>query len=94
MLNVENLVHPFQAKPTLAIEEVGDMGLLEPSLLGEPQAGDFPSINAIPERLTKIFLQRPEFHGEKYSTDYSIGLLAARFMHLLESEPGQLYVLT
>ena len=70
MLNVENLVHPFQAKSALAIEEVGNMGLLEPSLLGEPQTGDFPSINAIPECLTKIFLQRPEFHWESIARGY------------------------
>jgi hypothetical protein len=41
------------------------MGLLEPCLLGEPQAGDFASINAIPEQLTEIFLQGTEFHGEE-----------------------------
>ena len=75
MLNIENLVHPFEAKSAFAIEEVGDMGLLEASLLGEPQAGDFPGINAVPERLAKFLLQGPEFHGEEYNTHYSAWLL-------------------
>jgi len=39
MLDGQHFIHAFDAEPALAIEEVRDMGLLESSLLREPEAG-------------------------------------------------------
>ena len=39
VLNLEDLVHAFEAESSLTVEEVRDMSLLETGLLGETKAG-------------------------------------------------------
>ena len=39
MLNSQDFVHAFETQAPLAIEEVGNVGLFESGLLGEPQTG-------------------------------------------------------
>jgi len=41
VLDGENLVHALDAEAALAVEEIGDMGLLESGLLGKSKAGKF-----------------------------------------------------
>ena len=45
MLHIQNFVHPFETEPSLAVQEVGNVGLLEASLLRETQPGEFSGIN-------------------------------------------------
>ena len=47
-LDGEDLVHAFDTESALAVEEVGDVGLLESGLLGKPKAGQFSTFNAFP----------------------------------------------
>jgi hypothetical protein len=68
MLHGEDFVHAFQAKAALAVEEIGDVGLLESGLLGQVQAGEFSCFDALPEQLAKVILQDFELHGPEYST--------------------------
>ena len=68
MLDGKDFIHAFDAEPTLAIEEIGDVGLLEPSLLGQTEPGEFPCFDAAPENLAEIILQDFELHGREYST--------------------------
>jgi hypothetical protein len=68
MLGGENFVHGFEAEAALAVEEIGDVGLLESGLLGEMQAAEFACFDALPEQLAEIILQGFEFHGGEYST--------------------------
>ena len=74
MLDGEHFVHTFKAETALAIEEVGDMGLLELGLLGKAEAGQFACINAFPKYFAKIVLQDFEPHGAEYSTGLSQGV--------------------
>jgi len=39
MLNLKYLVHALEAKSALAVEKVGNMGLLKTGLLGEAKSG-------------------------------------------------------
>ena len=39
VLDLENFVHAFKAESALAVEEVGDVGLFESSLVGEAESG-------------------------------------------------------
>ena len=68
MLHREDFVHAFEAEAALAVEEVGDVGLLESGLLGEVEAGQFSCFDALPEHFAKIILQDFELHGAEYST--------------------------
>ena len=43
MLDGENFVHAFDAEAALAVEEVGDMGLFESSLLGKLRPVNSPA---------------------------------------------------
>lgn len=63
MLDGENAVHAFEAEAALAIQEVGDVSLLETGLLGQAKAGKIAFLNALPESIAKILLQNAEFHG-------------------------------
>jgi hypothetical protein len=67
MLHGKNFVHAFEAEAALAVEEVGDVGLLESGLLGEEQAAEFACFDALPEQLAEIILQDFELHGGEYS---------------------------
>ena len=68
VLRGEDFVHAFEAEAALAVEEVGDVGLLESGLLGEVEAGEFACFDALPEQLAKVILQDFELHGPEYST--------------------------
>ena len=46
ILRGENAVESFEGEGAFAIEEIGDMGLLEPSLLGEPTASKCAAFDA------------------------------------------------
>jgi hypothetical protein len=74
MLHIQDFVHAFQAEATLAIEEVGDVGLLESGLLREAKSRQLAFFNAIPQGLTQIFLQCLEFHAKSIARVYSIML--------------------
>jgi len=63
VLDVEDLVHAFEGESALAVEEVGDVGLLESGLLGEAESGEFPCCDAFPENFSEIVLQNFELHG-------------------------------
>jgi len=63
MLDGQHFIHAFEAQAALAIEEVGNMSLLEAGLSGELEAGQIARFNALPQSLAQIFLQRAEFHG-------------------------------
>ena len=68
MLHGEDFVHALEAETAFAVEEIGDVGLLESGLLGEVEAGQFACFDALPEHLAKIILQDFELHGPEYST--------------------------
>ena len=70
MLNLEDLVHAFEAETALAIEKVGNMSLLEACLLGEAEAGEFACVDAGPEDLAEIVLQNFELHGRSIAPGY------------------------
>ena len=62
-LDIQHLVHAFDAQAPFAVEEVGNVGLLEAGISGQAQAGQFAFLDALPERFAQIFLQGPELHG-------------------------------
>ena len=78
MLDGEDFVHAFEAEATLAVEEVGDVGLLESGLLGELEPAKFACFDALPEQLAKVILQDFELHGPEYSTGLSRGAESGR----------------
>ncbi len=63
VLYIQHLVHALDAEAALAVEEVGNVGLLETGLAGQAEAGQLAGIDALPERLAQSFLQSFEFHG-------------------------------
>src|SRR5580700_1708532 len=68
MLDGEDAVHAFEAEAAFAIQEVGDMSLLESSLFSEAEAGQIAFFDAFPESFAQVFLQHSEFHIWEYST--------------------------
>ena len=62
VLDSKHSIHTFQTEPTLAVEEIRDVGLLESGQIGQMQAGELALLDPLPQGLTKIFLQSPEFH--------------------------------
>ena len=78
VLDMEDLVHTFEAKPALAVEEVGNVGLFESGLLGEAESGKFPFFDALPEDFTKILLQYFELHGRSIALSYDSRVTAGR----------------
>ena len=68
VLDLEDFVHALNAEAAFLVEEVGDMGLFESSLLRQSKAGEFACFDPIPEDLTKIILQDFELHRREYST--------------------------
>lgn len=67
MLNRKDFIHAFEAKAALAVEEVGDMSLLESGLVCEMETGEFPCCDAFQENFTKVVLQDFELHWGEYS---------------------------
>ena len=74
MLDGEDAVHAFEAQAAFAIQEVGDVSLLESSLFGQAETGQVAFFDAFPESFTQVFLQHSEFHNPEYSTRYSNAL--------------------
>lgn len=68
MLNGENAIHAFEAEAALAVQEIGNVRLLESSLLSEAEAGKIAILNALPKGVAKIFLEDAEFHKREYIT--------------------------
>ena len=68
MLDGEHFVHAFQAEPAFAVEEVGDVRLLEPGLLRQSKSRQVALFDPFPQRFAEIILQHTEFHGREYST--------------------------
>ena len=68
VLDSEDAIHAFKTQAALAIEEVGDVSLLESGLLSETESGQIAFINALPKSIAQILLQHAEFHGSEYST--------------------------
>ena len=96
MLDGENAIHTLKAEATLAIEEVGDMGLLEAGLLGETEAGEVAFLDAFPESVAEIVLKNSEFHRAEYSMEYSNPLIRKRYpqpfgYNDLDCATGELY---
>ena len=79
MLDGEDGVHAFEAEAAFAVEEIGDVGLLESGLLGEPESGEFACFDALPEYFAEIILQDFELHGPEYSTGVLGGAKGGRF---------------
>ena len=68
MLDLEDLVHTFQAESAFAVEEIGDVGLFESGLLCQTQSRQVALVDALPQSLAEIFLQHFEFHEREYTT--------------------------
>jgi hypothetical protein len=51
MLNGQDAVHALKAEATLAIQKIGDVGLLEAGLLCQAEAGEVAFLNALPESI-------------------------------------------
>ena len=62
MLNGKDFVHALEAEATLAIKEIGNVGLFESGLLGESESGKFATINAFQKDFAEIVLQGLELH--------------------------------
>ena len=62
VLDLEDLIHAFEAESALAVEEVRDVSLFKSSLLGEPESGKFTCFDALPEDFTEVLLQYFELH--------------------------------
>lgn len=68
VLNGENAIHAFQAEAALAVQEIGDVGLLESSLLSQAETGQIAILNALPKGVAKVFLEDAKLHKGEYST--------------------------
>ncbi len=71
VLDIQDFIHAFEAEAALAVEEVGDVSLLETGLLGEAQSGEVAFVNPVPEGFAQIFLQGLEFHAGSITRAYS-----------------------
>lgn len=70
MLDLEDFVHAFDAEAAFTVEEIGDMSLLESSLLRKAEPGEFACFDAVPKDLTEIILQDLELHGRSIAPGY------------------------
>src|ERR1700683_2564283 len=68
MLDSQDPVHALEAQAALAIQEVGDVSLLESGLLRQPEPGQIAFVDALPKSLAEVVLQYSEFHSWEYST--------------------------
>ena len=62
MLNSQDPVHALKAQTTLAIQEIGDMGLLESGLLSQTEASEISLVDTLPKSSAEVVLQDSEFH--------------------------------
>ena len=83
MLDRKDFVHAFEAEAAFPVQEIGDVGLLEFSLLGEPKSGEFTCFDTLPKVFAKIILQDFEFHWREYSTAIWASAKSARFPQAL-----------
>ena len=56
MRDAEQVIEALDAERALAIEEVGDVRLLEAGEVGKLEAGDFAGVDALPQRLAEVLL--------------------------------------
>ena len=70
VLDLEDFVHAFEAESTLAVEEVGDVGLFESGLLSEADPGKFTCFDTLPEDFTEILLQDLKPHWRSIAASY------------------------
>jgi len=69
VLDLEDLVHAFEAESPLAVQEIGDVSLFKTCLLGESEACQFPCIDSVPKNFSKIILQDFELHGRSIALE-------------------------
>ena len=62
MLNRKDFVHALEAEAALAIEKIGDVGLFEAGLLGEPKSGKLAALDPFQKNIAEIVLQGLELH--------------------------------
>ena len=62
VLDLEYLVHALDGEAALAVEEIGNVGLLESGLLGEAESGEFPSFDSLLNNFPEVVLQGLELH--------------------------------
>ena len=62
VLDFEQAIHGFDAKAPLAVEEVGNVSLLESSHLGESKTGKTAVLDTSEQFFSQIVLQSLEFH--------------------------------
>ena len=74
VLHLKDLVHAFEAEAAFSVEEVGDMSLLESSLLGEAEPGKFTCFDAVQKNFAEVFLQDFELHGRSIAPGYDGGI--------------------
>jgi len=79
MLHGEDFVHAFEAETAFLVEKIGDVGLLESGLLGQPEAGQFACFDALPQDGAQIILQDFELHRREYSTAVSHAVKGGSF---------------
>ena len=70
VLDLEDFVHAFEAESTLAVEEVGDVGLFESGLLSEADPGKFTCFDTLPEDFTETLLQDLKPHWRSIAASY------------------------
>lgn len=71
VLHRQHAIHAFDAQATLAVEEIGDVSLLESCLLRQTESGQVAFFNASPESVAEIFLKHSEFHAQSIPPRYS-----------------------
>lgn len=81
-LDRQDAIHAFEAEATFAVQEVGNVSLLEAGLPRQAKPGEIAIFDAFPQSIAKVFLQDTEFHGREYSMVYSPALIRAGFPQL------------
>jgi hypothetical protein len=62
-LDLKDLVHAIEAETTLAVEEIGDVGLPEAGLLGETDTGKLSVLDLPTKLLAQVLLQALKLHS-------------------------------
>ncbi|MGA8429687.1 MAG: hypothetical protein WB729_07690 [Candidatus Sulfotelmatobacter sp.] len=62
-MDAQDFIHAPQAQAALLIEKVGDVSLPEAGLLGQTKTCQDPFVEALPQSLPQIILQKLELHG-------------------------------
>jgi len=92
MLHGKDFVHAFDAQAALLVEEIGDVGLLESSLLRQVEAGEFAGFDSLPEDFTKIILQDFELHGRSIALGNCFRRRAPELVKDTEFSTGRFYL--